>query len=114
MPPSLDGVRADSVRSRQLGGNAISPVDSADADTVYDFDRLERAVAALIAQHEQMQKESSDLRRALAGRDQRIEALEGQLLDANQRRQDTGKRIDELIAQLDQLDAQLESLGLPK
>jgi hypothetical protein len=34
--------------------------------------------------------------------------LEAQLLEANQRRQDTAKRVDELIAQLDQLDAQLE------
>ena len=34
---------------------------------------------------------------------------ETQLIDANQRRQDTIKRVDELIAQLDQLDAQLAS-----
>ena len=40
---------------------------------------------------------------------ERILALEGQLLEANQRRQDVAKRIDELIAQMDSLDAQLES-----
>ena len=40
---------------------------------------------------------------------ERILALEGQLLEANQRRQDVAKRIDELIAQMDSLEAQLES-----
>ena len=35
--------------------------------------------------------------------------VDEQLLEANQRRQDVGKHIDELIAQIDQLDAQFES-----
>jgi hypothetical protein len=38
-----------------------------------------------------------------------IRSLEGQLLEANQKRQDVSKRIDEMIAQLDHLDAQLAS-----
>ena len=37
----------------------------------------------------------------------RIRGLEEQLLEANQKRQDVAKRIDELISQLDHLDAQL-------
>lgn len=41
---------------------------------------------------------------------ERILALEGQLLEANQRRQDVAKRIDELIAQMDSLDAQLQTM----
>ena len=54
---------------------------------------------------------ASDLLRAASWkqREHRRVTLETQLLDANQRRQDTSKRIDELIAQLDQLDAQLAS-----
>ena len=43
--------------------------------------------------------------RPLARRTERIRTLEGEILEANQRRQDVGKRIDELIAQIDQLDA---------
>jgi chromosome segregation ATPase len=70
---------------------------------------LERAVRALVAQQEILQKEVCALRDDLGERNHRIRALEVQLLEANQRRQDTSKRIDELIAQLDQLDAQLAS-----
>ena len=33
--------------------------------------------------------------------------LEEKLLEANQKRQDVAKRIDELVTQLDHLDAQL-------
>jgi len=40
----------------------------------------------------------------------RIRALEEELLTANQRRQDVIKRVDELIAQIDQVDVQLQSL----
>jgi chorismate mutase len=45
------------------------------------------------------------LRRDLEQSRQRIRVLDGKLLGANQKRQDVAKRIDELIAQLDQLDA---------
>jgi len=76
----------------------------------YGFDRLERAVATLVEQHERMQKENGALRRDVAEKSGRVIALEEQLLAANQRQQDVGKRIDELIAQIDQLDAQLGSL----
>lgn len=38
----------------------------------------------------------------------RIRTLEGQLLEANQRRQDVAKHVEELIAQLDHLDGELE------
>ena len=37
----------------------------------------------------------------------RIRALEGEVREANQRRQDVAKRIDELITQMDSLDIQL-------
>jgi chromosome segregation ATPase len=77
--------------------------------STYDWERLDRAVRTLVAQHEALRGELGSLRADLGARNQRIRALEAQLLDANQRRQDTSKRIDELIAQLDQLDAQLAS-----
>jgi len=78
-------------------------------DEVYGFDRLEVAVRALVERSERLDEECADLRRQLAQRDERVEVLEAELIDANQLRQDVGKRIDELIAQIDLLDAQLES-----
>ena len=74
---------------------------------MYDWDRWERAVGALAAQHEALKSEVRALRGDLGERNQRIRVLEAQLLEANQRRQDSCKRVDELIAQLDQLDGQL-------
>ena len=47
------------------------------------------------------------MRRKVEEKTRRIRSLEGQLLEANQRRQDVTKRIDEMIAQLDHLEAQL-------
>lgn len=76
-------------------------------EPVYDLGRLERAVSALIAQNQQLREESRALQVQLQQRAGRIAALEGQLLEANQKRKDVGKRIDELIAQIDQLDVQL-------
>jgi chromosome segregation ATPase len=75
----------------------------------YDFERLERGVADLLDRYERLRSENANLRRKASEKDQRIRHLEGQLIEANQRRQDVGKRIDELIAQIDQLDAHFES-----
>jgi chromosome segregation ATPase len=66
-------------------------------------------VAALVDSHERLRSENVALRHDLLEREQRIRHLDEQLLEANQRGQDVGKRIDELIAQIDQLDAQFES-----
>jgi predicted RNase H-like nuclease (RuvC/YqgF family) len=73
----------------------------------YDFERLERAVEALAKAHRRLRDENSTLRRKVEEKGRRIRALEGRLLEANQRRQDVAKRIDELIAQVNHLDAQL-------
>jgi chromosome segregation ATPase len=95
--------------ARGVGANAGTAADAAirsAAAAVYDWDRLERAVGALAAQNEALKSEVRALRGDLGERNQRIRVLEAQLLEANQRRQDSCKRVDELIAQLDQLDAQ--------
>ena len=76
-----------------------------------DFDRLERAIRALVEAHEELRRENAGLRAALAEGGQRIRALDSDLIAANQRRQDAYKRIDELISHLDQLDAQLAEAG---
>jgi len=69
---------------------------------------LESAVAALAESHHRLQTENAKVRRELAEATRRSRALDGQLIAANQRRQDACKRIDELIAHLDQLDSQLD------
>ena len=76
--------------------------------SIYDWDRLERAVGALVEQNDALRTRIRALTLELGERDSRIRGLETQLLQANQRRSDAYKRIDELIAQLDELDAQLD------
>jgi len=66
-------------------------------------------VAALVEQHERMQKSTNELRTGIRERDERIRRLEEELLEANQRRKDVGKRIDELIGQIDQIEAGLQA-----
>ena len=85
------------------GGVAIS----ASERSAYDFGRLERAVTELVQARRRQQDELVSLRRRLEERNGRIRSLEEEILEANQRRQDVAKRIDELMAQLDHLDAQL-------
>ena len=79
-------------------------------DSSYDFARLERAVRALAESRRQAVRENAALREELEEKNGRIRTLEDQLLEGNQRRQDVVKRIDDLIAQMDQLDQQLGAL----
>ena len=64
----------------------------------------------LAKQHERALRRNGQLAGEMEGKDQRIRVLEEELLAANQCRLDVVKRIDELIAQIDQLDLQLQSL----
>ena len=117
MPLILDGFRLERVRSRPVWGGIISEVigdagiEVIEPDVAYDLDRLERAVTALIDSTAGLRQENRLLREQLGSRLQRIQALESELRHANQRRQDIAKRIDELIAQIDHLDAQLGNEG---
>ncbi len=77
-----------------------------DERNVHDFERLERAVVALAEAHRRQCEQAASSRRKVEEKTRRIRSLEGQLLEANQRRQDVTKRVDEMIAQLDHLDAQ--------
>ena len=74
---------------------------------MWDLDRLERAIRALAASHRRIARENGALRAEDEKKERRIRELDEQLLDANQRRQEASKRIEELISQLDHLDAQL-------
>lgn len=86
-------------------GNA--EIDAVASDAAYDLDRLDRAVSALIESTDRLRQENRLLREQLASKVQRVQALEGELRNANQRRRDVAKRIDELIVQIDHLEAQL-------
>ncbi len=64
----------------------------------------------LAKQHERALRRNAQLVGEMERKDQRVRVLEEELLAANQCRLDVVKRIDELIAQIDQLDLQLQSL----
>jgi hypothetical protein len=107
----LDGVRLQWVGWTPRRGDIIPHHESKDAGSRgYDFNRLERVVRKLAKQHERAVRRSGQLVEELERRDQRIRVLEEELLASNQCRLDVVKRIDELIAQIDQLDLQLQSL----
>ena len=99
----LDVFPGSRVRSAARRGVFISRAIS----NPHDFDRLESAISALVKSHGQLREENATLRRELEESHRRIHTLDSQLLAANQRRQDAYKRIDELIAHLDQLDEHL-------
>ena len=81
------------------------------AAKAFDFDRLERAIVALVESNGRLRDENVKLKNGLSEGEGRIRTLDSDLLAANQRRQDAYKRIDELIAHLDQLDEQLAETG---
>src|SRR5262245_56944736 len=95
--------RSDKTR-HQIARSEKSRPDRSGSDS-YDFERLEQVVAQLAAAYRQQRSENSSLRRELEQRGQRIRALDSKLLEANQNRPDVVKRIDELIAQIEQYEA---------
>lgn len=102
----LDAFPRSSVRS-VVTGDVISSADR----NAYDFERLERVVGDLVRAYQHQVDENSTLRRKLEQQTRELRALESQLLDSNQRKQDVAKRVDELISQLDHLDGQLGGAG---
>ena len=69
-------------------------------------------MSELASAYRRQRGENLALRRDLEQKSQRIRALDGKLLEANQKRQDVAKRIDELIAQIDQLDSSFDSVDV--
>ena len=63
----------------------------------------------LVKRHRRLRGEAAALRATLTKRDRKVRELEEQIRELNQRRQDSGKRLDELIARIGRLDAQLEA-----
>nr|ADI22022.1 hypothetical protein [uncultured myxobacterium HF0200_01L06] len=77
------------------------------------FLRLERAVAKLVEEHERLLLDQTKLRNELAERDQRVAQFEKELLEAGQRRVDAAKRIDALIARLDEIESEVMAEATP-
>ena len=72
------------------------------------FEKLERLVRSLVERYESLRVEHSALKEKLREREDRLHGLDERVLELNQLRQDTAKRIDDLIAQIDRLDSTLE------
>jgi chromosome segregation ATPase len=71
------------------------------------FERLEALVRKLVERQRTLASSQKQLRERVAQRDARIKLLDAQLVESNQRRRDAAKRIDELIAQLDRVEAEV-------
>ncbi|HEU4427984.1 MAG TPA: hypothetical protein VFT98_04470 [Myxococcota bacterium] len=71
------------------------------------FERLEALVRSLVDRHRALNADRKQLRERVAQRDARIRALDARLVQSNQLRRDAAKRIDELAAQLDRVEAEL-------
>jgi predicted nuclease with TOPRIM domain len=74
---------------------------------IHDFKRLEEAVIALVDRYRRAQTEITSLRRDLAERDVRLRSREEEIRELAGRRQDVAKRLDQLIDELERLDAEL-------
>lgn len=70
-----------------------------------NFQKLEQLVSALADRYEKLRRHHASLRERFAASDMRARELEGELRELRQGRRDAAKRIDELIAQLDHVDA---------
>jgi chromosome segregation ATPase len=74
-----------------------------------DFQRLSRVVGQLVDEFQKLRRENAMLRRDLGEREVKVRALEEKILELNQLRTDVAKRIDDLVAHVELLDAKLES-----
>lgn len=103
--------RSDGERSVESATGATRESDKrpelVDA-TRYDLDRLERAIRRLVAQQQALARENGALRDRLQARDAEVERLESELESARGRRERALERVDDLIGELDRLDALLD------
>ena len=73
-----------------------------------NFERLERVVRELAERHLALRREHASLQQLLAEREARLRGLDARTREHNQVHQDAVKRIDDLIAQLERVEEQLE------
>jgi chromosome segregation ATPase len=69
----------------------------------YDFERLEAAVDFLIAEHERLTSEKSELLEELVERESRLASLESRLAHEKRKRQSALAGVDNVLDRLGQL-----------
>lgn len=73
-----------------------------------NLERLEALVRALLQRFEALRRENSELRERVARSEARLRELDSEALASRQTRREAVKRIDELVAQIEQVEADLE------
>ena len=92
----------------ELAHQPTSAVSEGISDAISDgaegseLERLQRAVLELVARYRALRAENESLHARLDERDEQLRELQ-------QRREDALHRIDALVAQVDELDAQIEA-----
>lgn len=61
--------------------------------------------------YETLRRENAHLAEMLAARDRRVEELESRVRGGNQLQRDVGKRIDDLLGQIDQIELRFAERG---
>lgn len=85
-----------------------------DSSERYDFERLKRAVAFLLAEHERLSSEKAELLEELVERERRLTALESQLETERERRTIAVEGVDKILGRLEQLkDSVSASISAP-
>ncbi len=100
--------RSESGEGRAQGSSGSEERPELVDATHYDWNRLERAVAALVDQQRTLLRENEELRTRLAARETEVERLAADLRSAVERRKNALERVDALIDELDRLDASLD------
>lgn len=85
-----------------LEAGALAPEDPSAARGAPDLERLTRAIESLVDRHRALRADNERMRGELADREQ-------ELAELSQQRGDARKRIDALIAQIEAIDARIES-----
>ena len=94
------GARTTGSEARSNTGEGSETRAAAESEFA-KFERLDQLVRTLVERFQSLQAEHAQTVVQLSQRDEQIR-------DLNQRRQDAGKRLDDVLARLDQLDTQFE------
>lgn len=75
----------------------------------FDFDRLERAVEFLLAEHQRLTSEHAELLEELVTREHRILSLEESLEQARTQRRRAAESVDKILNRIEQLQASVQA-----
>jgi len=89
----------DGLQAEQLSRQSASEFEA------FDFERLERAVAFLMEEHERLSSEKAELLDELVERETRITSLEAKLEDELSLRRAAVEGVDKILSRLEQLQA---------